>query len=277
MPPTELRSKLDRLKAILSELGSVLVAYSGGVDSSLLLKVAHMQLGARAIGVTAVSPTFPAIELEEALRIAAEIGARHEIVHTNQLEIPSFVINDATRCFHCKSDLYQLLRARQPSNIAAHIVDGTHRDDLGDDRPGIAAARKWGVLSPLVDAGLTKADVRNLARELGLSNWDKPAAACLASRIPRGTPITIEKLTRVERAEAVLRQEGLRHVRIRDHGELARIEVSPPDIPTLLDPERREKIVAAIKKTGFVFVTLDLEGYRAGGVGLSPLRSCSPH
>lgn len=272
MPPTELRSKLDRLKAILSELGSVLVAYSGGVDSSLLLKVAHMQLGARAIGVTAVSPTFPAIELEEALRIAAEIGARHEIVHTNQLEIPSFVINDATRCFHCKSDLYQLLRARQPSNIAAHIVDGTHRDDLGDDRPGIAAARKWGVLSPLVDAGLTKADVRNLARELGLSNWDKPAAACLASRIPRGTPITIEKLTRVERAEAVLRQEGLRHVRIRDHGELARIEVSPPDIPTLLDPERREKIVAAIKKTGFVFVTLDLEGYRAGGVGLSPLR-----
>lgn len=269
MPRAALESKLNRLQAILSELGSVLVAYSGGVDSSFLLKVAHMQLGTRAIGITAVSPTFPAIELEEAQRIAAEIGARHEIVSTNQLDIPSFVINDATRCFHCKWDLYQLLKARQPFTMVSHIVDGTHRDDLGDDRPGIAAARKWGVLSPLVDAGLTKADIRTLARELGLSNWNKPAAACLASRIPRGTPISIEKLTRIERAEAALRQEGLRHVRVRDHGELARIEVSLSDIPTLLDPERREKVVAAIKRTGFMFVTLDLEGYRPGGAGLS--------
>ncbi|MCP9454814.1 MAG: ATP-dependent sacrificial sulfur transferase LarE [Nitrospira sp.] len=277
MSPPTLESKLDRLKAILSNLGSVLVAYSGGVDSSLLLKVAHMQLGIRAIGITAVSPTFPASELEDAQRIAAEIGARHKIVYTNQLEIPSFVTNDATRCFHCKSHLYQLLTTQQAPPHDAHIVDGTHVDDLGDDRPGIAAARRWGVLSPLIDANLTKADIRSLARELGLSNWDKPAAACLASRIPRGTPITIEKLTRVERAEAVLRQEGFRHVRVRDHGELARIEVSPPDIPILVNPERREKIVTAIKKTGFVFVTLDLEGYRAGGVSLSPSPALLSH
>jgi len=198
-----LQHKLDRLRTLLSEMGSVLVAYSGGIDSTFVLKVAHEQLREKAVGVTAVSPTFPAIELEAAKRVAAEIGARHELVRTDQLEIPEFVKNDAARCFHCKTDLYRLLGTLQQAGIAAHMIDGTNLDDLGDDRPGIRAAREWRVRSPLVEADLSKADIRILAKDLGLSNWDKPAAACLSSRIPRGMPITIEKLSRVETAEAL--------------------------------------------------------------------------
>jgi pyridinium-3,5-biscarboxylic acid mononucleotide sulfurtransferase len=264
-----LQPKLDRLRALFSEMGSVLVAYSGGIDSTFVLKVAHEQLGERAVGVTAVSPTFPSIELEAATRVAEEIGARHEIVRTDQLEIPEFVRNDATRCFHCKTDLYRLLETWRQDGAVAHVVDGTNLDDLGDDRPGIKAAREWGVRSPLVEADLSKADVRMLAKDLGLSNWDKPAAACLSSRIPRGMPITIEKLSRVETAEALLQREGFRHFRVRDHGEIARIEVAQDDIPSLMDAERRARISAGLKELGFRFITVDLEGYRPGGVSLS--------
>ena len=196
----QLQEKLQRLRGILADMDSVLVAYSGGIDSTLVLKVAHEQLGERAVGVTAVSPTFPSIELEIARRVAGEIGVRHEIVETDQLAIPAFVKNDATRCFHCKTDLYQLLGRLRHERSVAQLADGTNLDDLGDDRPGIAAARDWHVRSPLVEAGLSKADIRSLARELGLSNWDKPAAACLSSRIPRGIAITREKLSRVEAA-----------------------------------------------------------------------------
>ena len=269
MQATVLQEKLLRLRALLTELGSVVVAYSGGIDSTFVLKVAHEQLGDKAIGVTAVSPTFPVLELEAAKRVAQEIGARHELVQTDQLAIDDFVKNDASRCFHCKTDLYQLLGDVRQSTSAAYVVDGTNLDDLGDDRPGMKAAREWGVRSPLVEAQLSKADIRILAKELGLSNWDKPAAACLSSRIPRGMPITLEKLSRVEEAEAMLQGEGLRHFRVRNHGDIARIEVAPSDLPWLIEPARCTRITARLKELGFQFVTVDLDGYRPGGVSLS--------
>lgn len=268
MQAAALQEKLDRLRALLTELGSVVVAYSGGIDSTFVLKVAHEQLGDKAVGITAVSPTFPLLELEAAERVAREIGARHETVQTDQLAIDDFVKNDANRCFHCKTDLYQLLGTVRQAKAAAYIVDGTNLDDLGDDRPGMKAAREWGVRSPLVEAELSKADIRTLAKEFGLSNWDKPAAACLSSRIPRGTPITIESLRRVEAAEDILQSAGFLHVRVREHGDVARIEVGPDEFARLNEPDLRTHISARLREAGFRFVCVDLEGYRPGGISL---------
>jgi len=268
MLTTPLQQKLDRLRSVLSNMGSVLVAYSGGIDSAFVLKVAYEQLHEQAVGVTAVSPTFPSVELDIATRVAQEIGAPHKIVQTDQLEIPEFVKNDAARCFYCKTDLYKLLETVRQTGAFAYIVDGTNLDDLGDDRPGIKAAREWRVRSPLVEADLSKADIRLVAKDLGLSIWDKPAAACLSSRVPRGMPITIEKLGRIEAAETCLQHEGFRHFRVRDHGAIARIEVGPDDMPRLMDADRRNRVGARLKELGFQFVTVDLEGYRPGGVSL---------
>ncbi len=268
MQPSSLHQKLDRLREILGGMDSVVVAYSGGIDSTFVLKIAQEQLQERAVAVTAVSPTFPSIELEQAQRVAAEIGAQHEIVQTDQLKMPEFARNDAGRCFYCKTDLYQLLDSMRAHRGTAHIVDGTNMDDLGDDRPGIRAAREWNVRSPLVEANLAKEDIRTLAREAGLSNWDKPAAACLSSRIPRGTVITLDKLNRVEQAEAVLYREGLRHYRVRDHGDIARIEAGADELHRLMEPERRAHVTRLLKDIGFRFVTVDLEGYRPGGISL---------
>ena len=258
-------TKLIALQRLLEKMESVLVAFSGGIDSSLVLKVAHGTLGTRALAVTAVSPTFPAVELETARRVSTEIGARHLIIEADQLEIPEFVRNDASRCYHCKTDLYQTLdKLRRDMSLTA-TVDGTNLDDLDDVRPGLAAAREWGVRSPLVDAGLCKADVRALAKELGLSNWDKPAAACLSSRIPHGVVITRESLSRVDQAEETLFEEGFRQVRVREHGDTARIELGASEIEGLLDWSRRARVSAKLKSLGYRFVTLDLEGYRRGG------------
>ncbi len=259
-----LSNKLIRLKQLLKEMESVLVAFSGGIDSSLVFKVAHETLDAGALAVTAVSPTFPAVELEVARRVGVEIGGQHHIIETDQLALPDFTRNDAARCYHCKTDLYQALEQLRKERGIGTIVDGTNLDDLDDDRPGVIAARERGVRSPLVEAALSKEEVRALAKALGLSNWDKPAAACLSSRIPRGIAITRDNLSRVERAEAVLCHEGFKQVRVRDHGEIARIELEGAELPGMLDKERRARISARLKELGFRFVTLDMEGYRTG-------------
>ena len=263
--PQDLRNKTATLLDCFQGLDGVLVAFSGGVDSTLMLKIAADELGDRAIAVTAASPTLPREELEAVRQLSEEIGARLIVASTNQLDLEAFVRNDSMRCYHCKTDLYRLLAPVQQDTGIATIVDGAHVDDLGDDRPGMQAAREFGVRSPLVEAGFGKADVRALAKTLGLSNWDKPAAACLSSRIPRGIKITEEKLRRIEQAERVLKDEEFRQVRVRDHEGTARIEVDRNELPALLEPARRDRITRSLKTLGFQFVTVDLEGYRPGG------------
>lgn len=268
MVHTGLMDKLHAMQDRLHDFGSVLVAFSGGIDSTFVLKAAYDCLGPQAIGVTAVSPTFPRIELEASRRMAAEIGARHILLETDQLQIEDFIRNDATRCYHCKTDLYQLLaQLRQDLHFAA-VMDGTNVDDLSDDRPGLRAARERGIFSPLLEAGLSKAEIRTLAKEAGLSNWDKPAAACLSSRIPRGTTITRENLSRVEQAEAVLFREGFKQFRVRDHGDIARLELDDEGFLVLQDVFRKAEIIHKIKAAGFRFVTVDLDGYQRGSANL---------
>ena len=264
--PQDLQSKTATLLDVFQGLDGVLVAFSGGVDSTLVLKIATEVLGARATAVTAASPTLPHEELEAVRQLSEEIGARLIVAATNQLDIEAFVRNDSMRCYHCKTDLYRLLAPIQRDTGIATVVDGAHVDDLGDDRPGMQAAREFGVRSPLVEAAFHKSDVRTLAKALGLSNWDKPAAACLSSRIPRGTRITEQTLQRVDQAERLLKEEGFRQVRVRDHDGIARIEVDRNELPTLLEPARRDRITRSLKALGFQYVTVDLEGYRPGGV-----------
>ncbi len=264
--PKGLQSKTENLLHFFQGLEGALVAFSGGVDSTLVLKIASDVLGPRATAVTAASPTLPHEELEAVRQLSEDIGARLIVASTNQLNIEDFVRNDSMRCYHCKSDLYQLFAPIKQETGISTIVDGTHVDDLGDDRPGMQAAQQFGVRSPLVEAGFRKADIRTLAKTLGLSNWDKPAAACLSSRIPRGTRITEQKLQRVGQAERLLKEEGFRQIRVRDHEGIARIEVDPQELPKFLEPVRRHRMTQGLKTLGFQFVTLDLEGYRRGGV-----------
>lgn len=262
--PADIAPRLAALRARLRELGSVLVCYSGGVDSAFLLAAAHAELGASAVGMTAVSPSLAPAEREGAIELARAIGADHRLVESNEIEDPDYVKNAPDRCFHCKSELYRIAaRKREEWGLSA-IVNGTNLDDLGDYRPGLEAAKEAGVVSPFVDLGFTKADVRAGAQAMGLRVWDKPAAACLSSRIPYGTSVTRERLARIGGFEAALRGLGFRQVRVRYHDELARIELDAAELTRAAEPGVREAIVAAGKESGFRYVTLDLGGYRTG-------------
>jgi uncharacterized protein len=263
-PTAAVQDRLARLRTRLAELGSVLVCYSGGVDSAFVLAVAHEVLGARAIGMTAVSPSLPPRERDEAIEIAKLIGADHRLVESSEMDDPAYVANNPDRCFHCKSELYRIATEKRAEWGLGAILNGVNRDDLGDYRPGIEAAKNAGVSSPLVELGFTKEDVRAGAAAMGLPIWDKPAAACLSSRIPYGTSVTRERLDQIGGFEASLKALGFRQVRVRYHGELARIELSLEELARATDAASREAIVAAGKKHGFRYVTLDLGGYRMG-------------
>ncbi len=259
-----IEDKLARLRARLGELESVLVCYSGGVDSAFVLAAAHAVLGPRAVGMTAVSPSLAPGEHEEAVEVARSIGADHRLVSSNEIEDPGYVANNPDRCFHCKSELYRIASVKRAEWGLAAILNGTNVDDLGDYRPGLEAARLAGVVSPLVELGFTKADVRAGASAMGLPIWDKPAAACLSSRIPYGTSVTRERLTQIGGFEAALKRLGFRQVRVRYHGELARIELALPELARAAEPAVRDAMVEAGKQHGFKYVTLDLAGYRVG-------------
>jgi uncharacterized protein len=261
---------LQRLRACLEGLGSALVCYSGGVDSALVLAVAHEVLGPRAVGMTAVSPSLAPFEKEAAIAIARQIGARHELVESNELERAGYVANASDRCFHCKSELYEIAERKQREWGLVHVLNGTNVDDLGDHRPGLEAATNANVRSVLVECGLRKDDVRAAAHALGLAIWDKPASACLSSRIPYGTEVTRERLAQIGGLEADLRRLGLRQVRVRWHAlgaaagdrALARVEVARDELEAAF--EARDAIVEAAKRFGFAYTTLDLQGYRMG-------------
>ena len=263
--------RYEDLVRIVGDLGSVVVGFSGGADSALLLKVAADQLKDRALAVTAVSPSYPARDRQEAISLAAEIGARHLLVDSHEFEEPGYIANSPNRCFFCKRELFDILWATARTNGMAAVAYGAITDDLGDFRPGMEAAREAGARAPLLEAGLSKRDVREISRRLGLRTWDRPASACLSSRIPHGTPIDPEELKRVERAEDYLIAQGFRQVRVRAHGEIARIECAPQDLPRLVEPATRYLLAAKLKEIGFRYVTLDLEGYRTGS--LNPILS----
>jgi len=262
-----LATKLDRLHQLLGETGGAIVAYSGGTDSSLVAAVAARALGDRAVAVTAVSPSLPPGEAEEARRTAAILGIRHRVVRTREAENPAYLANGIDRCYHCKTELYDVLAAVAAEGDYPTVLSGANLDDLGDFRPGLRAAQEHGVRHPLIEAEMSKQEVREAARELGVPTWDKPASACLSSRIEFGVTITVEELSKVGRAERVLKDLGFRQCRVRVHGsDLIRVEVEASEVARLAQPEVRQDVVARLKSLGWRFVTLDLEGFRSGSM-----------
>ncbi|BAY93249.1 MULTISPECIES: ATP-dependent sacrificial sulfur transferase LarE [unclassified Tolypothrix] len=260
----KITEKLERLKAIFAEMEQALIAYSGGVDSTLVAKIAYDVLGDRALAVTAVSPSLLPEELEDAKIQAATIGIPHQIVQTNEMDNPNYTSNPVNRCYFCKSELHDTLKPLARELGYPYVVDGVNADDLHDYRPGIQAAKERGARSPLAEVGVTKMEVRQLSQELGLPWWDKPAQPCLSSRFPYGEEITVAKLQRVGRAEIYLRKLGLKNLRVRSEGDTARIELPPEQIKEFVLTTDLQQIVSAFQDFGFIYVTLDLEGYRSG-------------
>jgi len=264
----DLDRKERQLRDLVRSLESVVVAFSGGVDSALVLKIAGDELGDRALGITARSESLAASELEGALGFAASVGARHEVLETHELEDPNYLANPENRCYFCKKELYGRLSEIARERGAKWIVDGFNLDDASDWRPGRKAAGEFGVRSPLAEAGFAKSDVRALAKKLNLEVWDKPALACLSSRFPYGTPITLELLQQVDRAEEAVHAAGIRICRVRHHGEVARIEVPESEIERLAERGVRERVAAGVKAAGYRYVSLDLGGYVSGNLNV---------
>ena len=269
------QQKMDALKSILADMGSVIVAYSGGVDSAFLAAAANDALGRKALAVTAKSPSLAPAELREAVELAERLGINHRIVETHEVEREDYAANNPNRCFFCKDELYTYLSAYAREEGYEHIANGTNTDDLGDFRPGLNAAKQYGVRSPMVEADLSKADIRELSKDMDLPTWDKPAQACLSSRIPYGSMVTVEALTRIAQAEEFLHGLGIRQLRVRHHDTIARIEVEPQDFLTLTDESVREQVVAKFREIGYSYVTLDLQGFRSGSMNevLAALRN----
>jgi len=256
--------KLEQLQRVFAEMERALIAYSGGIDSTLVARVAYDVLGDRALAVTAVSPSLLPEDLEDACLQAVEIGIAHELVETHELDNPNYAANPVNRCYFCKSELHDTLKPLALERGYPYVVDGVNADDLQDYRPGIQAAKQRGARSPLAEVGISKAEVREIAHHLGLSCWDKPAQPCLSSRFPYGEEITLAKLQRVGRAEVYLRRLGLKNLRVRSDGDTARIELPPEQIQPFVQTTDLPELVNAFQSYGFLYVTLDLEGFRSG-------------